>query len=409
MPAKISGKYNFSYTAKDIRNRKISGEILAENITVAHTELRKQGYLNIKLRLVPEPSFLSKFFSRTKVKPKDITVFTRQIATLQTAGIPLVNGLKLIIESTEIASVAKLVNRLKNEVESGGSFSECLRLHPQEFDELYCNLVAAGESAGNLDIMLQRIATYREKTESIKRKIKKAMYYPIAVLSVALIVTTILLIKVVPTFQSMFEGFGSNLPAFTLFVLNLSDHVQHDGIKILVTFGAIVWISNRLYSSQPFFRHFIQRMLLKLPIFGSILQKAAVARFARTLSTTFAAGVPLPDALLLVARSSGNIKYQNAILSIRDGVSVGKRISAAMSATKTFPHMVVQMVSIGEETGSLDAMLQKVATIYEEEVDTAVDGMATLMEPLIMIVLGIIVGGLVIAMYLPIFKLGSVI
>ncbi len=406
---KITGKYNFGYTARDSKNRKIKGEILAENSSVALTELRKQGYLNIKIKLMAEPSFIVKFFARNKVSFADITIFTRQIATLQTAGIPLVNGLKVIVDSSEKPNVVKLVTRIKTELESGGSFSECLRLHPQEFDELYCNLVAAGETAGNLDLMLQRIATYREKTESIKRKIKKAMYYPIAVLSVAFIVTAILLIKVVPTFKSMFEGFGSNLPAFTLFVLNLSDHVQRDGLKILVTGGVLFWIGGRLYRSQPIFKSIIQKMMLRIPVFGKILQKAAVARFARTLSTTFAAGVPLPDALLLVARASGNIKYQNAILQIRENVSIGKRISNSMAATHVFPPMVVQMVSIGEETGSLDAMLQKVATIYEEEVDTAVDGMSTLLEPFIMIILGIIVGGLVIAMYLPIFKLGSVI
>lgn len=404
-----SGKYNFSYTARDLRNRKVKGEILAESITVAQSELRKQGLLNIKLQLMREPSFIVKFFSRSKIKSRDITIFTRQLATLQTAGIPLVNGLKVIIESSEKPAVAKLIARLKNELESGGSLSECLRLHPNEFDELFCNLVAAGESSGNVDVMLQRIAMYREKTESIKRKIIKAMYYPIAVLSVATIVTAILLIKVVPTFKSMFEGFGSHLPAFTMFVLNLSNNVQHNGLKFLVTFGVLIWIFNRLYRSQATFRNAIQRMTLRLPIFGKILQKAAVARFARTLSTTFAAGVPLPDALLLVARSSGNIKYYNAIMEIRDGVSMGKRINTSMQQTKVFPHMVIQMVAIGEETGSLDAMLQKVANIYEEEVDLAVDGMSTLMEPIIMIVLGVIVGGLVIAMYLPIFKLGSVI
>ncbi|HSX20121.1 MAG TPA: type II secretion system F family protein [Gammaproteobacteria bacterium] len=404
-----SGKYNFSYTARDLRNRKVKGEILAESITVAQSELRKQGLLNIKLQLMREPSFIVKFFSRSKIKSRDITIFTRQLATLQTAGIPLVNGLKVIIESSEKPAVAKLIARLKNELESGGSLSECLRLHPNEFDELFCNLVAAGESSGNVDVMLQRIAMYREKTESIKRKIIKAMYYPIAVLSVATIVTAILLIKVVPTFKSMFEGFGSHLPAFTMFVLNLSNNVQHNGLKFLVTFGVLIWIFNRLYRSQATFRNAIQRMTLRLPIFGKILQKAAVARFARTLSTTFAAGVPLPDALLLVARSSGNIKYYNAIMEIRDGVSMGKRINTSMQQTKVFPHMVIQMVAIGEETGTLNAMLQKVANIYEEEVDLAVDGMSTLMEPIIMIVLGVIVGGLVIAMYLPIFKLGSVI
>lgn len=405
----MGGKYNFAYTARDYKNRKIKGEILSENTTTALAELRKQGYLNIKLSVVREPSFIVKFFSRKKIKPRDITIFTRQIATMQSAGIPLVNGLKVIIESSEKPAMAKLITRLKNEVESGGSFSECLRLHPQEFDELYCNLVTAGESSGNLDVMLQRIATYREKTESVKRKLKKAMYYPIAVLIVATLVTGILLVKVVPTFRSMFEGFGSQLPAFTQFVLNISDGIQHNGAKVIATIFFSIMILGRLYRSQPAFRNFVQRFTLKLPIFGKILQKAAVARFARTLSTTFAAGVPLPEALLLVARASGNIKYHNAIIAIRDGVSVGKRINVAMQGTKVFPHMVIQMVAIGEETGSLDAMLQKVASIYEEEVDLAVDGMSTLLEPIIMVLLGVIVGGLVIAMYLPIFKLGSVI
>lgn len=406
--SKLTGKFNFSYTARDFKNRKVKGEILAENITTARVDLRKQGLINVKLKLMRDPSFIAKFFARKKIKARDVTVFTRQLATMQTAGIPLVQGLRVIIESSEKASMAKLITRLKDEVESGGSLSECLRLHPQEFDELYCNLVTAGENSGNLDVMLQRIATYREKTESLKRKLKKAMYYPIAVLTVAFIVTAILLVKVVPTFRTMFEGFGAKLPAFTLLVLNVSDAIRANGVKVVFTIGISAWFITRMYRNQPTFRNFIQRMLLKLPIFGSILQKAAVARFARTLSTTFAAGVPLPDALLLVAKSSGNIKYHNAIIKIRDEVSVGKRINVSMQATHVFPHMVVQMVAIGEETGSLDSMLQKVAAIYEEEVDLAVDGLATLLEPIIMVILGVIVGGLVIAMYLPIFKLGSV-
>jgi type IV pilus assembly protein PilC len=407
--SKLTGKFNFNYTARDYKNRKVKGEILAENITTAQTELRKLGYLNIKLKLMKEPGAIVKFFARKKVKARDITIFTRQIATMQSAGIPLVHGLKVIIESAEKPAVAKLITLLKSEVESGGSFSECLRLHPNEFDELYCNLVSAGESSGNLDMMLQRIATYREKTESLKRKLKKAMYYPIAVLSVATIVTSILLVKVVPTFKSMFEGFGSHLPAFTSFVLDISDAIRQNGTKIVATATVSIWVSIRLYRSNPPFRNFVQRLTLKIPIFGKIIEKAAVARFARTLSTTFAAGVPLPDALALVAKSSGNIKFHDAILKIRDGVTVGKRINVSMLQTKAFPHMVIQMVAIGEETGSLDAMLQKVASIYEEEVDLAVDGLSTLLEPFIMVILGVIVGGLVIAMYLPIFKLGSVI
>lgn len=407
--SKVTGKFNFTYTARDFKNRKIKGEILSENITMAQSELRKLGYMGIKLKVVTEPSFITKFFSRRKVKSHDITIFTRQIATMQTAGIPLVNSLKVIIDSSDKPDVAKLITKVKNEVESGGTFSECLRLHPQEFDTLYCNLVAAGESSGNLDVMLQRVATYREKTETIKNKIKKAMYYPAAVLSIAGIVTTILLVKVVPTFRAMFEGFGSNLPVFTMFVLNISDNIQKNGMKIIITLTVMIWFTGRLYRSQPTFRNIIQRSILKIPIFGKILQKAAIARFARTLSTTFAAGVPLPEALLLVANASGNIKYYNAILHVRNGVSSGQRINTSMLETKVFPHMVVQMVAIGEETGSLDTMLQRIASIYEEEVDLAVDGLSTLLEPFIMVILGVIVGGLVIAMYLPIFKLGSVI
>jgi len=405
---RLTGKFNFKYTARGPKNKAVKGEILAENKTSAQSALRKQGLRNIKLSLVKPPGFLTKFLSRKKIKSIDITVFTRQMATMQTAGIPLVQALKVVIDSSTKPTVIQLISRVKDEVESGGSFSECLRYHPQEFDELFCNLVEAGESSGNLDIMLQRIATYREKSESLKRKLKKAMYYPVAVLFVAFIVTTILLVKVVPTFKQMFEGFGAKLPAYTQFVLNISDAVQHNGLKCLGFIGISFWACRKLYATNPKFKNFIQRSSLKVPIFGVILQKAAVARFARTLATTFSAGVPLPESLTLVAKSSGNIVYYNAIMHIRDGVSVGQRINASMAESKVFPAMVVQMVAIGEETGSLDAMLVKVATIYEEEVDLAVDSMSTLLEPLIMLFLGVVVGGLVIAMYLPIFKLGSV-
>jgi type IV pilus assembly protein PilC len=405
---KLTGKFNFSYTAKGPKNKPVKGEILAENKTSAQNSLRKQGLRNIRITLIKEPGFLAKFLSRKKIKSIDITIFTRQIATMQTAGIPLVQGLKVVIDSSAKPTVAQLVSRIKDEVESGGSFSECLRYHPKEFDDLYCNLVEAGESSGNLDVMLQRIATYREKTESLKRKLKKAMYYPVAVLIVAFIVTAILLVKVVPTFKTMFEGFGAKLPAFTQIVLNVSEAVQNNGLKVVGMITLMFWGAGKLYATNLGFRYFLQRLSLKLPIFGSILHKAAVARFARTLATTFSAGVPLPDALLLVAKASGNIVYYTAIMRIRDGVSVGQRINISMLESHIFPSMVVQMIAIGEETGSLDSMLVKVANIYEEEVDLAVDSMSTLLEPLIMVFLGTIVGGLVIAMYLPIFKLGSV-
>lgn len=405
---KTTFKFNFTYVAKNEKNKTVKGELSAENKTSAQISLRKQGLHDIKVTMAKEPNFARKFITKKRVKSADITVFTRQLATMQTAGIPLVQGLKVIIESTTKPAVKELVNKLKNEIESGGSLSECLRYHPQEFDELYCNLISAGEDSGSLDLMLQRIATYREKTESLKHKLKKAMYYPAAVLSVAFIVTAILLVKVVPTFKAMFEGFGAQLPAFTLMVLKVSDTIRENGVKVVVGIVLGFWFSMRLYKTNKKFSNLVQMLLLKLPIFGKLFHKAAVARFARTLATTFAAGVALPDALVLVARASGNVVYKNAILRIKDGVSVGRRINYSMQDSKLFPNMVVQMVAIGEETGSLEAMLLKVAAIYEEEVDLAVDGLSTLLEPVIMLILGVLVGGLVIAMYLPIFKMGSV-
>ena len=361
------------------------------------------------MQRVKAPSALTKFLSKKKIKPIDITVFTRQMATMQTAGLPLVQGLKVVIDSTASPQVAKLIRKIKDEVESGGSFSECLRYHPEEFDELYCNLVEAGESSGSLEAMLSRIATYREKTETLKRKLKKAMFYPVAVMGVALIVTAILLIKVVPTFPDMFEGFGAELPAFTRIVLSISDTVQHNAFKVFSVIATAVWFTRKMYITNEKFRNFLQALILKAPVFGAIIKKAAVARFARTLSTTFSAGVPLPEALLLVAKASGNIVYYRAIMKMREGVSIGQRINISMLESKIFPSMVVQMIAIGEETGALDAMLLKIANIYEEEVDLAVDSLSSLLEPLIMLFLGVVVGGLVIAMYLPIFKMGSVI
>jgi len=406
--SKSTFKFNFTYVAKNEKHKKVKGDIAAENKTSAQIALRKQGFSEIKVTLAKEAGFLKKFATKKRVKASEITVFTRQLATMQNAGIPLVQGLKVVIDSAAKPQIKRLITILKGEIESGSSLSECLRNHPQEFDELYCNLISAGEDSGSLDLMLQRIATYREKTETLKNKLKKAMYYPAAVMTVALLVTTVLLVKVVPTFKTMFEGFGAQLPAFTLFVLNMSDAIRANGMKTIATIVITFWVSKRLYKTNKTFSNIVQRLMLRLPIFGKLFHKAAVARFARTLATTFAAGVPLPDALVLVARASGNVVYKNAILKIKEGVTVGRRINYSMQDTKLFPNMVVQMVAIGEETGALEAMLQKVATIYEEEVDLAVDGLSTLLEPIIMLVLGVIVGGLVIAMYLPIFKMGSV-
>lgn len=408
MATKKKGRFAFNYSAKDVRGKKVKGQLYAENKSSAQLALKRQGFKDIHISLMKESSFLAKFSAKKISTYADITVFTRQLSTMQMSGIPIVQGLILIIDGTKKPEVKTLINQLKVDIEAGGTLAEALRKHPQEFDELYCNLVDAGENSGSLDLMLQRLATYREKTESLQRKLKKAMYYPVAVLLVAFIVTLILLVKVVPTFESMFEGFGAELPAFTRLILDISEVLQNNLLKVVATavVGFIVFV--RLYKSNKTFSKMVQLATLRIPIFGGLFKKAAVARFARTLATTFAAGVPLPDALLMVAKTSGNIKYKTAILKIREGVSVGKRISSSMSDTKTFPPMVVQMVSMGEETGNLEAMLLKVADLFEEQVDLAIDGLSSLLEPLIMIILGLVVGGLVISMYLPIFKMGSV-
>lgn len=405
---KRKGKFSFSYVAKDAKKKTIKGQLFAENKTSAQVALKRQGFTDIHVTLTKEPSFIVKFLTKKSATYSDVTVFTRQLATMQTSGIPLVQGLILIAEGTKKPVVKTLINNIKTDIEAGGTLSESLRRHPQEFDELYCNLVDSGEVSGSLDIMLQRLATYREKTESLQRKLKKAMFYPLAVMIIASIVTAILLVKVVPTFQSMFEGFGAQLPGFTQFILNISETLQHYGLRVIAGIGIFIWLFTRLYKTNKKFSSIVQKTTLKLPVAGMIINKASIARFARTLATTFAAGVPLPEALLLVAKTSGNVVYKTAILKIREGVSVGKRINTSMLEAKIFPPMVVQMVAMGEETGQLEEMLLKVATIYEDQVDAAVDGLSSLLEPLIMVILGIVVGGLVISMYLPIFKMGSV-
>ncbi|MDN5862115.1 MAG: type II secretion system F family protein, partial [Salinisphaera sp.] len=307
------------------------------------------------------------------------------------------------------ASMAKLVTSIRVEIEGGTTLAEALAKHPTHFDDLFVNLVAAGEKSGALEALLDKIATYKEKTEAIKAKVRKAMYYPGAVITVAVIVMGILLYFVVPQFQSLFQGFGADLPAFTLLVIHLSELVQTWWWAIIGAIGLAAFGFTKLHQRSPAFRRLVDRVLLKLPVVGSILYKAAVARFARTLATMFAAGVPLVEALDSVARASGNILFEEAILQMREQVSSGQQLQLAMGNTALFPAMAVQMVSIGEESGSLDGMCTKVADFYEDEVDAQVDGLSALLEPMIMAVIGVLVGGLVIAMYLPIFKLGSVV
>jgi type IV pilus assembly protein PilC len=407
MAGKKKQPKTFIYEARAAKGQTIAGEISADSIAIARTLLRKQNLTKIKLKIKRKALLSGR--TMTALGPGDVALFSRQMATMQTAGIPLVQALAVIIEGSEKVGVAKIIRQIKDDVEGGSAFSEALRKQPKSFDELFCNLAESGEQAGKLDVMLSRIATYKEKTESLKRKIKKAMYYPAAVLVIAAVVTVILLVKVVPTFKDLFEGFGAELPAFTLFVLAISEALQEQGLKILIGFVTIGYLCIHAYKTKANFRFAIQRLTLKIPVFGKILRTAVISRFARTLSTTFAAGVPLPNALVSVAKASGNIVFFQAIMQIKDNVSAGQQMQAAMQRSGIFPNMVVQMVGIGEESGTLEEMLEKVANIYEEEVDAAVDGLTTLLEPMIMVILGVIVGGLVIAMYLPIFKLGSVI
>jgi type IV pilus assembly protein PilC len=396
----------FLWEGTDKQGKKTKGEITSASPAIARAELRRQGIVANKVRKKTKGF---SFSAGGSVKPADITLFTRQMATMMRAGVPLVQAFDIVADGLDKPKVAELVRAVRNDVSGGSSFAGALRKHPIYFDDLFCNLVDAGEQAGALETMLDRIATYKEKSESLKAKVKKAMTYPIAVLVVAFIVSGILLIKVVPQFQEVFKGFGADLPAFTQFVINISQFTQDWWMVIVAGIGGVVagFIAIRKRSKR--LRDTIDRLALKTPIAGSIIEKSSVARYARTLSTTFAAGVPLVDALNSVAGSTGNTVYQQAVLKIRDDVSTGQQLNFAMKSTGVFPNMIIQMVAIGEEAGALDDMLDKSASYYEEQVDNAVDNLTALMEPMIMAVLGVLVGGLIIAMYLPIFQLGGVV
>jgi len=393
----------FAWEGRDKRGARIKGRSLAPDESALRAELRRQGIAPSRIRKQRD--------SRRggKVNPGDIAIFSRQLATMLAAGIPLVQAFEIVGNGHEKAAMQKLILDIKADVEGGTSLHEALGKHPLYFDDLYVNLVEAGEQAGALESLLDKVATYKEKTEALKKKIKKAMFYPAAVLVVAVVVTVVLLIFVIPQFESLYKGFGADLPAFTQMVINLSRFVQHDGIYIAVVLVAAGWFFFYFKKRSKAMREILDRLALKLPVVGPILNKAAIARFARTLSTMFAAGVPLVEALDSVAGATGNIVYENAVLKMRDEVSTGQRLQRSMEASGLFPNMVNQMIAVGEESGSLDEMSGKVATFYEAEVDNAVDAMSSLLEPLIMVVLGVLVGGLVIAMYLPIFKLGSVV
>ncbi len=395
----------FSWEGLDRKGAKVTGELAAPNLALVKAQLRKQGINPGKIR----KKSASLFKRGKRIKPLDIAMFTRQMATMMKAGVPLLQSFEIIGEGFENPNMRKLVDEVKQEVAAGNSFASSLRKKPEYFDELYCNLVDAGEQAGALETLLDRVATYKEKTEALKSKIKKAMNYPIAVILVAIIVSGILLIKVVPQFKSVFAGFGAQLPSFTLMVIGLSEVVQEWWYIIVGVAVAAIFVLRHFYGKSQKFRDLVDRWLLKLPIIGGLLYKSAVARFARTLSTTFAAGVPLVEALDSVAGATGNVVFKNAVNRIKLDVSSGTQLNVSMRSTNTFPSLAIQMTAIGEESGALDSMLDKVASYYEAEVDNMVDSLTSLMEPMIMVVLGVLVGGLVIAMYLPIFQLGSVV
>lgn len=396
----------YVYKGLDKKGKKIEGEISGSSPAVIKAQLLKQGIRANTVRKKPKPLFGS---GGKKIKPIDIAIFTRQMATMMKAGVPLVQSFDIVADGSDNPSIAKLIRSIREDVAAGGSFANALKKHPKYFDELFCNLVESGEQSGALETMLHRIAIYKEKTEQLKAKIKKAMTYPIAVVVVAVIVTGILLVKVVPQFAETFSSFGANLPAFTLFVLGLSNIAQEHWLHFLGVVGVSIFGFSKLKQSNKGFRVMLDKLTLRAPIVGKIVYEAIIARFARTLSTTFAAGVPLIDALTSVAGATGNAVYEEATIKIRDEVSTGTQLNVALRHAKIFPSMLLQMTSIGEESGALDDMLDKVATFYEESVDNMVDNLTSLLEPMIMAVLGVLVGGLLIAMYLPIFQLGAVV
>lgn len=395
----------FSWEGTDKKGAKIKGESSGQNPALVKAQLRKQGINPTKVR----KKSASLFSAGKKITPMDIALFARQMATMMKAGVPLLQSFEIIGEGLDNPNMRKLVDDIKQQVAAGNSFATALRTRPLYFDDLFCNLVDAGEQAGALESLLDRVATYKEKTEALKAKIKKAMNYPIAVVAVAVIVSCILLIKVVPQFESVFAGFGAELPAFTQFVISISEGLQEHWYIFIAFIVGVFFAFGETKKRSEKFRNWLDRTALKAPVIGDIIYKSSVARFARTLATTFAAGVPLVEALDSVAGATGNIVFKNAVNKVKLDVTSGMQLNFSMRSTGVFPSMAIQMTAIGEESGALDMMLDKVASYYEAEVDNAVDGLTALMEPLIMSVLGVLVGGLIIAMYLPIFQLGSVV
>jgi len=407
MATKTKKKDTFLWEGSDKKGTKVKGEMESASPALVKSELRRQGITPKKVKKKPKSLFGGS--KKGTITPKDISLFSRQMSTMMASGVPLVQSFDIIGKGNDNPAMSTLIMAIKADVEGGNTFADALAKHPHQFDDLYVNLVTAGEHAGILETLLDKIATYKEKTEAMKSKIKKAMFYPAAVVGVAFIITAILLIFVVPVFEDMFNNFGGELPALTKFVVALSEWFQ---VWWWAVFGGIFGIVRALMEAKKRsrkFNHILDKVVLKAPIVGPIITKATIARYARTLATMFAAGVPLVEAMNTVSGAAGNIVYTKAILKMRDDISTGNQLNVVMKQSGLFPNMVTQMVAIGEEAGSIDSMLSKVADFYEQEVDDAVDGLTSLLEPLIMAFLGVVVGGLVVAMYLPIFKMGSVV
>ncbi len=396
----------FVWEGTDKRGVKMKGEQLAKNANLLKAELRRQGISPGQIKPKPKPLFGA---AGSAVKPKDIAFFSRQMATMMQSGVPIVGALEIIASGHKNPRMKKMVDTIRADIEGGSSLYEAVSRHPVQFDDLYRNLVRAGEGAGVLETVLDTIATYKENIESLKGKIKKALFYPVMVMAVAMVVSGILLVWVVPQFEDVFKGFGAELPAFTQMIVNLSRFmVSWWWLMLLALVGTIVGFT-AAYKRSPKMRHTLDKLVLKVPVIGQIMHNSAIARFARTTAVTFKAGVPLVEALGIVAGATGNKLYEESVLRMRDDVSVGYPVNMAMKQTALFPHMVIQMTGIGEEAGALDAMLFKVAEYYEQEVSNAVDALSSLLEPMIMVFIGTIVGGIVVGMYLPIFKLGAVV
>ena len=395
----------FVWSGTDRNGRKSAGELLAASAAIARVQLRKQGVTTKILKRKPKPLFS---LGGKPIKAADIAIFTRQLATMMKAGVPVVQAFDIVAEGTDHEKMRELTTTTRTDVASGTGLAATLAKHPMYFDDLFCALVASGENSGTLEVMLDRVATYKEKTEALKAKIKKALTYPIAVIAVAIVVTGVLLIKVVPQFAETFRGFGADLPGFTLFVLAISEWVQSWWFMMLLGLFSASYALSQAKRRNKRFADWLDSVSLKIPIIGNVVHDAVIARFSRTLSTTFAAGVPLVEALDSTAGAAGNAIYSRAIRRIREDVTTGTALAVAVRSTGLFPTMLLQMTAIGEESGSLDDMLGKVANHYEAAVDNAVDSLSSLMEPMIMSILGVLVGGLMVAMYMPIFMLGSV-